>query len=236
MATKRRGHGEGSIKQRADGLWEARVSLEGGKRKSFYGKTRKEAQDKLRAALRDVDAGLDLSVGRQTVGQFLDRWLEDAVKPRVRPKTHQGYAQLIRLYIVPAFGHVQLTNLSPQHVQSMMAAMTAAGLSPRTVQFTRAVLRSALGQALKWGLVSRNVATLVDPPRMVKKRVTALSTDEARGVPGLCSERGRPAVAPVHRGRDDRHAASRAARAAVVRGRPQERHGPRRAHRAAYRG
>ena len=52
MAQKRRGHGEGSIKQRADGLWEARVSLEGGKRKSFYGKSRREAQDKLRAALR----------------------------------------------------------------------------------------------------------------------------------------------------------------------------------------
>jgi hypothetical protein len=45
MATKRRGHGEGSIKQRVDGLWEARISLEGGKRKSLYGKTRKEAQE-----------------------------------------------------------------------------------------------------------------------------------------------------------------------------------------------
>ena len=67
MAAKRRGHGEGTIKQRADGLWEARVSLEGGKRRSFYGKTRREAQDKLRGALRDIDAGLDLSADRQTV-------------------------------------------------------------------------------------------------------------------------------------------------------------------------
>ena len=182
MATKRRGHGEGSIKQRADGLWEARISLDGGKRKSLYGKTRKEAQDKLRAALRDLDAGLDLSAGRQTVGQFLDRWLADSVKPTVRPKTYDSYAQLVRLYLKPDLGHHPLRKLAPQHVQAMMAARTAAGLSPRTVHYVRAVLRRALGQALKWGLVSRNVATLVDPPRAAKKPVAPLTAEQARAL------------------------------------------------------
>ncbi len=164
MTTKRRGHGEGNIKQRADGLWEARVSLPGGKRKSLYGKTRREAQEKLRAALRDLDAGVDLATGRQTVGQFLDRWLDDVVKPGVRPKTHHSYAQLVRLHLKPALGHHQLAKLTPQHVQAMMTEKSAAGLSPRTVQYLRAVLRRALGQALKWGLVARNVATLADRP------------------------------------------------------------------------
>lgn len=180
MATKRRGHGEGSIKQRTDGLWEARVSLPNGKRKSLYGKTRKEVQDKLRAALRDLDAGLDLSAGRQTVGQFLDRWLADSVKSTVRPRTYDSYAQLVRLYLKPDLGHHQLSKLTPQHVQAMMTARTAAGLSPRTVQYARAVLRRALGQAMKWGLVSRNVATLVDPPRSAKKPVTPLTPEQAR--------------------------------------------------------
>lgn len=180
MATKRRGHGEGSISQRADGLWMARVSLPNGKRKALYGKTRKEAQDKLRAALRDLDAGLDLSAGRQTVGQFLERWLEDVAKPGLRPKTFQSYAQLVRLYLKPDLGHHQLAKLTPQHVQAMMTAKTAAGLSPRTVQYIRAVLRRALGQALKWGLVSRNVATLVDPPRSIKAPVSPLTAEQAR--------------------------------------------------------
>jgi integrase len=179
MAT-RRGHNEGTIKHRSDGRWEAMFTLPNSRRKSLYGKTRKEVQEKLRAALRDLDAGLDLAAGRQTVGQCLDRWLDDVVKPRVRPKTHKDYAQLIRLYINPALGRVQLAKLSPAHVQKMMGDMTAQGLSPRTVQYTRGVLRSALGQALKWGIVSRNVATLVDPPRMEKKRVTALSAEQAR--------------------------------------------------------
>jgi integrase len=180
MATKRRGHGEGSIKQRADGTWEARVSLEGGKRRSLYGKTRKEAQDKLRAALRDFDAGLDLSAGRQTVAQFLDRWLVDTVRLTVRPKTYDSYAQLVRLYLKPDLGHYQLSKLAPQHVQAMLTARAASGLSPRTVQYIRAVLRRALGQALKWGLVSRNVATLVDPPRSTKQPVKPLTAEQVR--------------------------------------------------------
>jgi len=180
MTTKNRGHGEGTIKHRTDGRWEAQITLATGKRKSLYGKTRKEAQDKLRSALRDVDAGLELSAGRETVERFLDRWLEGAVRPTVRPKTHHDYAQLARLYIKPALGRVQLTKLTPQHVQTMMADMTAAGLSPRTVQYTRAVLRRALVQGLKWGLVARNVATLVDPPRSAKKRVTPPTAAQAR--------------------------------------------------------
>ena len=180
MTTKNRGHGEGTIKHRTDGRWEAQITLATGKRKSLYGKTRKEVQDKLRSALRDIDAGLELSAGRQTVERFLDRWLEDAVRPTVRPKTHHDYAQLARLYIKPALGRVQLTKLTPQHVQKMMADMTAAGLSPRTVQYTRAVLRRALVQGLKWGLVARNVATLVDPPRSAKKRVTPPTAAQAR--------------------------------------------------------
>ncbi len=113
MSTKRRGHNERAIKQRTDGRWEAQVSLPGGKRKSYYGRTRKEAQDRLRAALRDVDAGLDLGSSRQTVGQFLDRWLEDVVKPAKAPKTHATYADIVRLHLKPGVGHVPLAKLTP---------------------------------------------------------------------------------------------------------------------------
>ncbi len=182
MATKRRGHGEGSIKQRADGLWEARVSLPRGKRKSLYGKTRREAQDRLRAALRDLDAGLDLATGRQTVGQFMTQWLEDVARPAIRPSTYASYQSYVKLHIVPGLGHHALPKLTPQHVQAFLNAKTAAGLSPRTVQYIRAILRRALGQAVKWGMVSRNVATLVDPPRSVRTQVRPLTADQARAL------------------------------------------------------
>ncbi len=175
MATKRRGHGEGSIKQRADGLWEARVSLEGGKRKSLYGKTRREAQDKLRAALRDADAGLDIGTARQTVGQFLNSWLEDVIKPAKAPKTVATYADIVRLHLIPGIGHHQLSQLTPQHVAYLLKAKQEANLSPRMVHHIRAVLRTALNQAIRWGLLARNVAALVEPPRQVRREIVPMT-------------------------------------------------------------
>jgi integrase len=128
-----------------------RVSLEGGKRRSLYGRTRKEAQYKLRAALRDIDAGSDVSAGRQTMGQFLDRWLADVAKPTVRPGTFKSYESYVRVHNIPELGHHQLSKLTPQHVQTFLNSRAEKGPSPRSVRYIRAILRRALGQALKWG-------------------------------------------------------------------------------------
>jgi len=178
--TKRRGHNEGNIKRRTDGLWEARVSLPGGKRKSFYGKTRKDVQDKLRGALRDIDAGLDLGTSRQTVSQFLDTWLAEVVKPTLAPKTHGSYAEVSRVHLKPALGHHQLTKLTPQHVAALLKAKQDAGLSPRTVQYIRVVLRIALNRALKWQFVPRNVVILTDSPKVSRTEVKPLTPEQAR--------------------------------------------------------
>lgn len=176
----KRGNGEGTIYQRQDGRWVGAVTLPSGKRKAVYGTTYQAVKTKLRQAQRDQEYGLDLSTKPQTVARFLADWLESTAKPTLRPKTHHSYAQLIRLHIVPAIGTIQLAKLTPLHVQHMMRDMTAKGLSPRTVQYARAILRRALGYALKWSLVTRNVATLVDPPRSVRKPVQPLTGDQAR--------------------------------------------------------
>ena len=180
----RRGHGEGSICQRSDGRWMARVDLGyvGGKRKrkQIYGKTRKEVAEALKVVLRDQQQGLPVAVERQTVEQFVARWLTDVVALKTRPRTHQSYREIARLHILPTLGAIQLTKLSPQDVQSLLSRKLADGLSPRTVTYIRAVLRMALGQALKWGLVARNVATLVASPRMERSEMQFLTPEQAR--------------------------------------------------------
>ncbi len=182
--SKRRGQNEGSIYKRRDGRWAAVVKLgyKDGKRwrKSFYGTTRREVQERLTAALRAHQRGLPVVPERETVGQFLQQWLTECVKPGVRPRTHEGYAGHVRLHIAPALGRVRLGKLSPQDVQRFLNTKLGEGHSPRTVQYMHAVLRRALGQALKWGMVARNVATLVDPPRVERPEVQPLSPDQAR--------------------------------------------------------
>ena len=91
-----------------------------------------------------------------------------------------GGTRLVRGHIVPAVGHLQLAKLSPQHVQSFINDKLAEGLSPRTVQYLHAVLRRALNQALKWDLLPRNVATLVEPPRVRRPEVQPLTTDQVQ--------------------------------------------------------
>ena len=179
----RRGANEGTIRERKDGRWEARVLLtrpDGRRtRRSLLGRSRAEVRDKLQAALRAEAAGLPPVGERLTTGAFLETWLQDALRATVRPKTYASYASVVRVHLEPGLGSVRLVQLTPQLVQAFLNRKAATGLAPRTVAYLRAVLRQALGQAERWGLVSRNVAKLADPPRAPRREVRPLSPDEA---------------------------------------------------------
>ena len=120
----KRGQNEGSIYKRKDGRWVAAVWLgyqDGkSKRRWYYGETRKDVSDKLTEGLRNVQQGIPVVTERQTLREFLDRWLNDSVKPRVRRGTFASYDQQIKVHIAPALGHFQLTKLAPQHIQRYM--------------------------------------------------------------------------------------------------------------------
>ena len=150
----RRGASEGTIFKLPDGRWRASLSLgyRNGKRwrKVFEAATRSEVQDKLSQALQDQKLGLPVATTKQTVGQFLNSWLTDAVKRSVKPKTHRTYSDLCRLHIVPLIGKRPLEKLSPQQVNRFLNDKLEAGLSPRSVAHLRATLRAALNDALKW--------------------------------------------------------------------------------------
>ena len=90
---KKRGNGEGSVYQRANGLWVGAITIgldANGKprRKSVTGQTRAAVSKKLTAMQADHERGLPIDVKRQTLGQFLDRWLADSVQGSVRPRTY----------------------------------------------------------------------------------------------------------------------------------------------------
>src|SRR5437773_1400601 len=91
---KKRGNNEGSITRRKDGLWMAQVTLgrdpQTGKlkRATFYGKTRQEVADKLTKALREKQQGTFVTPHKTTLGVWLDIWLWEYKKPRLRPITH----------------------------------------------------------------------------------------------------------------------------------------------------
>jgi integrase len=77
-------------------------------------------------------------------------------------------------------GHRPLAKVSAADVQAVLNAKRSEGLAPRTVQYIHATMRAALGVAYRWGLVARNVATLVDPVKLVREPMTPFTEDEVR--------------------------------------------------------
>lgn len=176
----KRANGEGSVYKRDDGLWVGAVTLQHGRRKVVYGRTRAEASAKLTTVLKTANDGLPVPTERQTLGQYLNHWLENSVKPSVRPRTYDSYAELVRLHISPALGNVRLQQLGPQHIQGFLNQKSAEGLSASTVKYLRAVLHRALDQAFKWSMVPRNVAALVSPPRIERQEVCPFDPEQSR--------------------------------------------------------
>src|SRR5215472_11034907 len=119
-----RGHNEGSIYRREDGLWVGVLSLGyvGGKRKRkyFYGETRKEVDKKLTAAKRDQQQGLLVVTERQTIESFLLMWLEQVVRQKPSLNTYTSYKNIVVNHLIPEVGRVQLAKLTPQEVQVML--------------------------------------------------------------------------------------------------------------------
>ena len=180
----KRGNQEGTIYRRQDGRWAAAVDLgwQGGqrKRKTLYGKTRREVHERLAEVLQTIRHGLPIPEDRLTVGNYLTQWLEDTAKATLRPRTYRSYEEIVRLHLAPPLGLISLSKLSPGDVQALLNSKLKTGLSPRRVQFIHAVLRRAVGQAEKWGLVSRNVVKLVDVPRVKRVKRIPYSPKEAR--------------------------------------------------------
>lgn len=117
---KRRGNNEGSISKRKDGRWMGRYTVhtaEGPKQRAVYGKMRSEVAEKLTKAMADRDGGLTFDAGNVTVGEYLDRWLTDAVRDTVRQRTYERYEQIARVHIKP---RVKLKSFTTTHVRGLI--------------------------------------------------------------------------------------------------------------------
>lgn len=190
----RRGKGEGTVRKRPDGRWEARIALgfsDGKKRfRYLYGKTRREVQEQLVETQHAVQHGSGPgNAPRWTVAQYLTHWLDNVVKTRVKERTWIGYGQEIRRYLIPHLGPVALSQLNPQHVQAMNGRLLER-VSPRTVHHAHTLLKNALNQAVRTGLLMRNVATLVDSPRVPRYEIAPLSLGQVRSL--LMAAQGDP--------------------------------------------
>lgn len=180
----RAAHGAGSIRQRPDGTWEARVVTGHdpgtGKplRKSIYGKTQREVRQKMTAVLQSIDNGTYQAPDRTTVSEWLDEWLTTFCTTKVKPLTYSAYQTAIKNHIKPRIGALRLQALKGVHIQQLYNDMTAAGLSPKTVKNTAAILHKAFSIALKQGMMQANPCDAAELPKAAHKEIQPLTDAE----------------------------------------------------------
>lgn len=182
----------GNIRKRSKNSWTITIELpkdiSTGKRKQKYYTvkgTKKDADKFLTEKLRELDTGLLIDNKKMKFSEYLDYWKEETFD-NLEVTTKEGYIQKINKHIKPCLGNILLENLKPLHLQNFYKEKLKngkldgkGGLSERTVLSIHRIIYSALGQAVKWQLVIRNVAEAVEPPKAKKYKAEFLNEEQA---------------------------------------------------------
>jgi len=181
---KKNGNKEGSIYKRADGRWVGQVALPGDsrvrrRRKWVYGRTRAEVATKKIEAQKSLIDGQDINVENVMFESYALQWLKRK-KIEVKQRTWEGYESRVRVHLLPAFAGRKIRSLKPDHLRDLYSDVMSRGISARTVRHIHTILQSILKTAEQDGLLPRNVALLVKPPRVVRREIKTLTPDEAR--------------------------------------------------------
>jgi integrase len=179
---ERRSAGEGTIFQRADGRWCARLPPDPrtGKRREFWGVTQAEAMDRRDAHLKRALLHGDVVDDDPTLATYLREWLTHTATPRIRPGTLACYRTNVEVRLIPALGRLRLSQLRPVDVRRMMEAVAKA-TSARSANLARAVLRKALEDARRDRvLIGDNAAALASPLKQPHREAQHLDAAQLR--------------------------------------------------------
>lgn len=174
---------KGHIRERSPGKWAIVIDLydETGKRRrkwhSFSG-TKRQAQEECARLVSEMRGGSYVEPSKITMAQHLESWLGH-VKSQVTPRTHERYSELVRKNIVPLIGSIHLTKLRPMQISDAYTkALTSGrrdgkgGLAPTTVIYMHRLIKHSLAQAVRWGMIARNPADAVTPPKAERGTLT----------------------------------------------------------------
>jgi integrase len=168
-------HMKGSIRQRSKGSWQVRYEgpPDGTGRRKYLSETvkgnKKDAERVLRERLATIENGGYIPKDKETVREFMQRWLDTYARTNVTLRTLEGYRGYVKCYLDPTIGNVAIQALTARHIQGVYSDMLNRGLSNTTVVQLHRILKEAISHALKWGVVIRNVADATSPPRIQHK-------------------------------------------------------------------
>ena len=200
----KRANGDGSLRQRANGSWEGRVTLGidpgSGKpiRKSFYGKTKDEVAAKIRAAAAEVDKGEYFEPSKLTLRKWFEVWIADYCGDK-KYATIKQYKSFGENHICKSLGGIKLSELSPVHIQKFYNGLARNGkeltkkdektgeivvtyepMSAKSVRNVHGILSKCLNVAVDQGIIKSNPAERVTLPKVLKQEIQPLTEDQQK--------------------------------------------------------
>lgn len=149
--------------------------------------TKKEAQQSMIEKLREIQTGLLVDTTEMTVAEYMQYWLENYAKTSTRHTTFNVYVQRTNRYVISMIGRLKLKDLKAMHLQRMYADLLrdgakyrTGGISPMTIRHIHGMMHKALENAVRWQIVPRNVAQMVELPRVEKKDTVVLTKDQVQ--------------------------------------------------------
>ncbi len=173
---QRRTRGEGSVFEREDGRWVARIPLGNRQRKEEYYDTRGEAERARRRMLNERDAGKLVTGRDQTLEEYLLYWL-DAHRMTVRKTTYIMHRSYLYARIIPPLGHLMLRKITVEHFQALYQGWERE-LSPNTIRTIHGIIRHALEDAVNWKKLPYNPVQHVKLPRARKPDIPMLDKEK----------------------------------------------------------
>ncbi len=188
---------EGNIRKRKDGRWEGRYTVghnpETGKAiiKNVLGKTQAEVKEKLKKAIEE-NVGIDYGRAKNyTVGSWLEVWMENYAKIKLRPSTFKTSQGFLKNHIKPQIGSIPLADLTSLDLQRFYkhlldggrvdrveAKKKPKGLAPKTVRNIHQMIGSAYNLAIEQHLVTKNPTQGCALPKVEHKEMKTLTADQ----------------------------------------------------------
>lgn len=139
--------------------------------------TKKEAESALSKALTELGRGSYVEQTTETVQEYFTNFLT-AKHQNLRPGTFRAYKGLVNCHIIPRLGQILLAKLTPQHLIAMYEALRVErNLSAQTINHVHKLLHDGLATAVRYELISKNVASLIQPPKIIRSKMSVW-TDE----------------------------------------------------------
>ena len=175
----------GYLRRKGEHSWQITIDIgagpDGERRRHFetvHSNRKSDAQKKLNELLASLDKGIYTPPGRLTLREYLNQWVKDYVQPNLSPRTAEGYEHICNHHFVPCLGNIKLSGLKPEHLQHYYSEKLSNGLSAQTVKHHHTCLHKALQTAVEWGLLARNIADAVTPPRAQQPEMQTWDEDE----------------------------------------------------------